>query len=280
MLVSIIIVNYNTFTITCNCIRSVKEHTRDVSYEIILVDNASTKDNADEFLEVFPDIKLVKSPYNGGFANGNNLGVEHARGDVILLLNSDTILTEDSISTCSKFLQQDDSLGAISPSLVYEDGKYQHNARAFRSLRNEFLDVLRPFLMFMPYRKRAVLMLNQYFNGDFDTSCDWVSGAFFMFRKSLLGLLPGKKLDERFFMYGEDQLWCYQFQQLGYRSFFVSETSVIHIANASTEPDKQLKLLNTLLQRELEIMRYRKGKGIYYFLFAFLLTIKEKARYY
>lgn len=280
MKVSVIIINFNTFDLTVNCIRSVITHTKGVAYEIVLVDNASTKDNPDKFLELFPGIRLVKSAENGGFAKGNNLGIRHATGDIILLLNSDTILTEDSISVSAHCLSENSRFGVITVRLVYEDGKYQNNARAFRSIRNEILDLLRPLLFLVPYRTRAEIMLNQYFKGDFNTFCDWVSGAYMMFRTNVLEHLPENKLDERFFMYAEDQLWCYQLKQKGCHCYFLSDTTVIHIGNASTEKAKQLKLLNTMLTRELEIMKIRKGGGFYYFVFSMIFVIKEKARYY
>jgi hypothetical protein len=255
-------------------------HVRDVQYEIIVVDNASDKDDPDEFIKKFPSVVLVKSPHNGGFANGNNQGIQASKGDTILLLNSDTILTEDCISPLAKILEHDKSIGVISPHLVYADGKYQRNARAFRSIRNELLDVFRPLLWVLSYRKRATLMLNQFFKGDFDTQCDWVSGAFFMFLRESLKALPGGKLDERFFMYGEDQLWCYQFREAGLRAWFVSGVRLIHIANASTSPTKQLALLKTMMARELEVMRYRKGRSLYYYFFAAIFSAKEWLRYY
>ncbi len=280
MLVSVIIVNYNTFQITCDCIESTIAHTKSVPYEIILVDNASPTDNPDDFLLRFPSINLIKSKENGGFAKGNNLGIQAASGDIILLLNSDTILTEDSISMAAYELAKRPDVGALGVRLIYPDGKLQHTARKFRSIKNEVLDVLRPFVLLIPYRKRVALMFNQYFHGDYNTYCDWVIGAFMMFNKSLLDDLPGKKLDERFFMYGEDQLWCYQFYELGFKSYYLADTTVIHINNASTEPSKQLKLLKKFLELELVIIAYRKGKGIYYHTFSFILTIKEMFRYY
>jgi len=280
MLVSIIIINYNTFNITCDCIESIIQHTRKVSYEIILVDNASPNDNPDDFLNRYPTIKLIKSKENGGFAKGNNIGIAAAKGNIILLLNSDTILTEDSISVAAEELLKHNDIGALTVRLVYPDGKLQHTARKFRSIRNEILDLLRPFLMLLPYKKRADLMLNQYFKGNYNTYCDWVSGAFMMFNSSLLNLLPDKKLDERFFMYGEDQLWCYQFLKLGLRSFYHANTTVIHINNASTKPSKQLQLLKKFLELEIFLYEYRNGKNICYYIFKFILTCKEMFRYY
>lgn len=280
MLVSIIIINYNTFQITCDCIESVIAFTKGVPYEIILVDNASPNDNPDLFVIKFPSIKLVKSKENGGFAKGNNIGIRESSGDVILLLNSDTILTEDSISKAANHLVQHQDIAALSVRLTYTSGKLQHTARKFRSTGNEILDVFRPLLMFLPYKRRSQLMLNQYFHGDYNTYCDWVSGAFMMFGRDALNKLPGKELDERFFMYGEDQLWCYQFRELGYCSYYFSETTVIHIHSASTEPSKQLLLLKKFVQQELKIMEYRKGKNLYYYIFRFIFTSKEMLRYY
>jgi GT2 family glycosyltransferase len=275
MIVSIIIVNYNTFEITCQCIASVIKYTTGVSYEIIVVDNASPNDNPDLFVVRFPNVKLVKSAVNGGFAKGNNLGIQHSSGEIILLLNSDTYLTEDSITCAANYLDKGKNIGALTVRLTYPDGKLQHTARKFRSIKNELLDLIRPALYLCSYQFRSQLMLNQYFNGDYNTWADWVSGAFMMFRRDVLSKLPGGILDERFFMYGEDQLWCYQLMQAGFRNYYVADTTVIHINNASTEPQKLKNLAKKLLDSELEIIKERKGEGIYYAAFKFIYTFKE-----
>jgi GT2 family glycosyltransferase len=81
-------------------------------------------------------------------------------------------------------------------------------------------------------------------------------------------------------MYGEDHLWCYQFHKLGYDSYFYAGTEVIHIHAASTHPEQQLKILKKTIALELDIMAYRKGKGIYYALFYLIFAGKENLRYY
>lgn len=123
-------------------------------------------------------------------------------------------------------------------------------------------------------------MLGKYFNADFNCECDWLNGAFFLFSKQLLQLLPGNKLDDRFFMYAEDHLWCWQFRQLGYSNYFYSETSIVHINNASTKKEKRLTLLKTMFRNELNIMAERKGKGIYYFFFRMIYGAKEWVRFW
>lgn len=279
MLISIVIINYNTFQLTCNCISSIIKYV-EAPYEIILVDNCSTKDDPNEFVKIFPTIKLVKNPVNNGFAKGNNLGIAHTSGNIILLLNSDTYLLDDGISKPAEILANSEFIGALGIKLLYEDGKYQHSARKFRSIRNEILDLLRPVLWLIPYKQRARIMLNQYFKGDFSIECDWMMGAYMMFKKAILNDLPEKKLDERFFMYGEDQLWCYQITQAGYKNYYNADNSIIHIANASTEPTKQLKLLKLFVKHENVIMAYRKGKGLYYYIFKCIYTSKDYLRYY
>lgn len=280
MLVSVVIINYNTFALTCNCIDSIIKYTKAVPYEIVVVDNASTKDNPDDFLKRFPQIKLVKSNENSGFAKGNNLGIAHASGDVILLFNSDAYFVEDGISPAAERLTTLPECGALTIKLLYENGSYQRNARRFRIIRNELFDLLRPLLYVMPYRRRATLMLNQYFRGDFDTTCDWVSGAYMMIRKSTIDMLPGGKLDERYFMYGEDHLWGYQLQQLGLYSYFMHDVKAVHIANASTSPEKRERLFKLNLERELDIVRIRKGKSAYYYIFKVIFTTKEYMRHW
>ncbi len=278
MKVSVIIINYNSFALTANCIRSVISQTKGAGYEIILVDNASTECDADLFLNEFPAIRLIKSPVNGGFARGNNLGIEKATGDQILLLNSDTILKEDSISKAAICLENDPGTGVLGCRMTFPDGKIQYTARRFRSISWELLDLFRFFPLLMPYHNRAKRMLGKYFRHDEDMHCDWLNGAFFMFRRDLLEKLPGKKLDEIFFMYGEDQLWCEQIKALGYRNLFCAGTTIIHINSGSSSPSRQLALRRIMMQHELEIMRLRKGKGLYYYIFKLLFVSKESAR--
>lgn len=276
-MISIIIINFNTFETTSQCITSIIEHTT-CEYEIVLVDNASTECNPELFKLKFPTIKLVKSQFNSGFAAGNNLGISESSGEVLLLLNSDTILTEDAISKTLHYLELHNEIGVIGCRMSYPDNSLQFTARRFRSIWWELLDIFRFILWLIPYKQRAKLMLGKYFNSDFNTSCDWLNGAFFMFRKDILSKLPNQKLDERFFMYGEDHLWCWQIQQLGYMNFFLSETSIVHISGGSSSLEKQLKLRDTMKKHELEIMKLRKGSGLYFILFSILFETKERVR--
>ena len=278
MNVSIVIINYNTFDLTSACIRSVVQFTKRVAYEIILIDNASTQCDPDVFSREFPQITLVRSPVNGGFSYANNLGIERSKGEFILLLNSDTELKEDSISAVIDYVKDVEQFGVAGCRMTYPDGKVQHTARKFKSIKWELLDLFRIIPMLMSYKKRSRLMMGKYFDCDETIECDWVNGAFFLFPKRILEHLPGKKLDDRFFMYGEDQLWCEEIKSLGYKILFYAGTTIIHVSGASTNIKKQVKLRKVMMNHELEIMRIRKGKGIYYYLFATIYRLKEGTR--
>jgi GT2 family glycosyltransferase len=134
MQLSIIMINYNTFTLTCNCIQSIREKLVDVEYEVILVDNASVECDPNLFKEKFPWITLVVNPVNTGFTGGNNTGIEHSKGDYILLLNSDTELINNAPKICLDYLMQHKEVGIVSCQLTYPDGSIQYNTRRFRTI--------------------------------------------------------------------------------------------------------------------------------------------------
>lgn len=277
-MISIVIINYNTFSITSDCIRSIVKYTHGVDYEIILVDNASIECDPELFLNEFPGIKLVKSSSNLGFSKGNNLGIIHAKGDVILLLNSDTYFADNILYKTLTYFDSLENVGFLGVKMIYPDGRIQHTARKFRSIRWEVLDLFRFIPFLLPYRSRAKLMQGKYFKGDFSMECDWLNGAFLMFKKSILSNFPNGKLDDRFFMYGEDHLWGYQVKQIGLHNHFYCSSSIVHINNASTSPEKRIKLLRTMFNNELEILAYRKGRGIYYWIFLMIYGLKEQVR--
>jgi GT2 family glycosyltransferase len=223
-------------------------------------------------------VVLIESAVNGGFAYGNNLGIANAKGEYLLLLNSDTILFEDTIFKTVKFLQQDSDIGVLGCRMTYPDKKIQYTARRFRSISWELFDLFRFIPLSMPYPKRSAKMLGKYFRHEENIECDWVNGAFLLTSKDIIEQLPGRKLDDRFFMYGEDQLWCEQIKNLGYKIVFFSESTIIHIGSASTNMSKHLSLKKNMMRNELTIMLLRKGRGAYYYLFKIIFVSKEMTR--
>ncbi|HTB32376.1 MAG TPA: glycosyltransferase family 2 protein [Bacteroidia bacterium] len=231
--VSVIIVNYNTFELTCSCIDSVMQLTEELTYEIILVDNASTECSPDLFSKKFPEVKLIKNLVNAGFTGGNNQGIKIAKGDVILLLNSDVKLTENSIAKCFEVLKGNSKIGLVTCMLRFPNGGVQRQCQRFPSIVLTTIELLRIHKL-IPQPKRGVIMENGFFDHLSSIYCDSVWGAFFMFPRKILEDFENKQLPGHFFMYSEDLMWCYMIKKNGYLIYYNAETSVIHHLGASS----------------------------------------------
>lgn len=233
MELSIIIINYNTYALTKKCIETVYEFTKGVEFEIILVDNASVECDAQIFKTLFPNIQLIKNKENVGFAKGNNIGIEKANGEYILLLNSDIELVENSIYTGLEFLKNNPKTGVVSPMLTYPDGRIQSVGQRFPSVKYQLFELFR-IQKLLPKATTGKILLGAFFNYKVSTQVDWVWGAFFLTRKEIIQKLPEQKLDDKFFMYYEDMQWCLDIQRLGYEIYYVAETKAIHHMGGSS----------------------------------------------
>lgn len=254
MQLSVIIINYNTFQLTCNCIQSLKEKLLDIDYEIVLVDNASTECNPNLFKERFPFINLIISPTNTGFTGGNNLGIAHSIGDYLLLLNSDTELINNAPKICYDYMLQHPEVGMTTAQLIYPDGRIQHNTRRFRTIGWELAEIV-PFYKLVPKEKREKLMLHHYFDHQSFAKVDWVWGAFMLFPRTILAKLKEQKLSDDFFMYCEDVLWCWDFKQLGYEIHFLPQAKVMHVHRGSVSKDKWIRIRTTSIRNHAQFMK-------------------------
>lgn len=254
MELSIIIINYNTFQLTCNCIQSIQDKLVDLTYEIVLVDNASVECDPFLFKEKFPFIKLVTSKINTGFAGGNNLGIKAAEGEYILLLNSDTELINNAPKICYDYITSHSEVGMVTCRLTYPDGRIQYNCRKFRTIGWELLEIF-PLYKLLPREKKEALMLHRYFDHQRRMRCDWVWGTFMFFPAKIIEQLPGRKLAEDFFMYCEDVLWSWQFKQLGYEIDFLPDAKVMHIHKGSSSKEKLLQVRKTGIRNHAIFMK-------------------------
>jgi len=250
-MISIIILNYNTFDLTCQCIESIYEYTKNVDFEIIIVDNASTMDEPDNFLELFPKIKLVKNTENRGFAGGCNDGIKVAKGDTILLLNSDTKLLNDAISITYDFLNTHPNVGIVTCRLENEDGSPQNNCYHFPSISKTLIELLR-LQKFFPKSNFKKTLYGYFFDYDIIAYPDYIWGAFFMFPRKLLDIFPNQLLPETFWMYFEDMEWCWLARQAGYEVVFVPDGRVLHYGGKNHNP-KALKMMNDNFNQFLKL---------------------------
>lgn len=237
--ISIIIINYNSFDYTNNCIRSIYEASMMVDFEIILVDNNSVEDPGPKVEQLYPKVKYYRLDKNIGFAKGNNLGISYATGKVILLLNNDTIVMKDSVQVCYNLLMENSRIGALSCQLRYPDGKIQHNCQSFPSKKKENIEKFRLHKL-LNRKKRSDYMQGFYWNYNQAGNPDWIWGTFFMFRRELLDKLPNKKLDDDYFMYFEDMQWCWDIRNAGYEISYSPKTYITHFGGGSGGDKKHL----------------------------------------
>ena len=234
MQLSAVIINYNTPNYTLACLNSIYSSPPFVNFEVIVIDNASTTHNPEIFKESFPQIKLIKSAQNLGFAGGNNLGIAQAIGKFILLLNSDAELLPGAIQKAIARIEADETIGALSGKLIYPDGKPQYPAQRFDTISRELREVLR-LNKRMPDNERAVYYLGNAFDHQSEVFCDWVWGTFMLIRKSVINQMPEKQLAADFFMYAEDVQWGYHIHKLGYRILYYPEAVAIHHMGGSDD---------------------------------------------
>jgi len=231
--VSVIILNFNTKKLTIDCIRSVYKFTKKVNFEIIAIDNASV-DGSSKSLSRFAKNKnftLIKNNKNVGFGRGNNQGIKISKGRYILLLNSDTILTEDSISTLVRFMDGNEKSGIASCRLLNADGTNQSSGGYFPTLLRVFLWM--SFLDDIPLLRRVFKSFHpEPFRADNPMKIDWVMGSVFLIREELVKDVG--YFDKDYFMYTEEVDYCFRAKKSGWEVWFVPDTSVIHLGGASS----------------------------------------------
>jgi GT2 family glycosyltransferase len=209
------------------CLESIYAKSAGLSFEVILVDNASVECDPEVFKQAYPDIVLIKSATNTGFSGGNNLGIDVAKGDYILLLNSDTELINNAFLLALNIMKADPGIGVLSGQLQYPDGRLQYPASHAPSISLELAQLFRVF-GFLPKSVRQSWYLSDQWNHEKSTDADWVWGAFFMVPRYVLNQLPGGRLPHDFFMYVEDMQWCMKIRNLGYRIHYSPEPKCIH----------------------------------------------------
>lgn len=235
---SVIIVSYNTKKLLKQCLDSVFQHTRGIDFEVFVVDNDSKDGSVEMINHQSSVIKLIANRANLGFAAANNQALRQAQGKYLLLLNSDTILKENSLKKMVDWMEENQKVGISSCQLVYQDGSLQRTGGYFPNLLRVFswmffVDDL-PFIKeiikpFHPHEPRTGWLSSQYFQKQHFQ--DWVTGAFFLVRKKVIDQIG--LLDEKFFMYMEEVEFCYRAKQADWQVAYVPITKIIHLARRS-----------------------------------------------
>jgi len=261
---SIIILSYNTRKITLDCLRSVFKDkglefnfkkpspTEKIPTEIILIDNNSQDDSVKEIKKLKKSLndpsalKIIENKKNLGFAKANNQGIEKAQGNFILLLNSDTLILQSSISQTLKWLSAHPEAGTCTCQLLNSDRTIQPTGGYFPNLNNIFTWAFH--LDDLPLINKIIPPLHPH-SPDFYLKSshyqkthqqDWVTGAFLLTRKSIINDVG--PLNEDFFMYAEELEWCYRAKKKGYSAYYLVGPQIIHLGGQSPQSSETAAL--------------------------------------
>ena len=230
---SVVIVNYQTFELTKNTINSILEYDYPFSYEIFVVDNASSDDSLDRLRDYFKDkVKFIASKENNGFAAGNNQALRQASGRYQLLLNSDTVVWENTLEDIYGYMEEHEDVGACGCRVLLEDGELDKACkRSFPNVKNSFIR-----LFHIPTNSEDDDYNLTDLPDDEVYEIDCLTGAFMFIRKDALDQIG--LLDETFFMYGEDIDLCYRIKHGGWKIIYYGKSKITHLKGASSKKQK------------------------------------------
>ena len=243
-LVSIIAVNYNTPGDTLEFIRSCEKLAYS-NFEIIVVDNASNPP--------LPEIqgknlKIIHSRTNAGFAGGNNIGVDAAKGKYIFFLNSDTLVPETLLTDVVSFLEQTPDAGAVSPKILYADGKTIQFAGSGS------------ISTYTGRGKRIGRYEQDEGQRDDIRKTELVHGAAFIVPRAVIDRVG--KMSEAFFLYYEEHDWAEQIKRAGYTLYYFGKSHILHKESKSVGKQSPLKTYYMTRNRILFLRRNASGLAL------------------
>lgn len=257
-LVSIISINYNQAQVTCAMLASLRQLTYP-NYEVIVVDNASPTDDPTPIAEQFPEVQLIRSAENLGFAGGNNLGIRAARGEYCLFLNNDTEVVPHLLEPLVAVFEREGGVGIVSPKIIFygTDNLIQYAG----------CDGISPWT-----GRGTVLGYLEPDHGQHDVSqpTSLIHGAAMMVPTAVIrraGLMP-----ELYFLYYEELDWCEMIKRLGYQSYYEAGATIYHKESVSVGQGSVLRTYYMNRNRLLFIRRNSRGwrfwSGALFFVFA------------
>lgn len=274
--VSIIIVNYNTKKLTKNCIDSIFDKTKDVEFEVILVDNDS-KDGSQEIFSKDSRIKFVESGGNLGFGRANNLGLQYATGKYIFFLNSDTILLNNAVKIFKDFYDKHGEglhLGGIGCQLQAKDGELIHSGNYFPNWKEDLKAELRDHWSTINHRTKAPRKTIQMLASPFDPmKVDYVTGADLFVKKDILEKYGA--FDPAFFMYNEESEMQFRWHKYDVNQYLIDGPQIVHLEGVSMNKVRE-SISKEMIHAKSRILYYRLtlNKLNYFIYRLFLLLIR------
>ncbi len=235
-----IIVSYNTRDLLARCLTALQARLAGWEAEIVVVDNASADGSPEMVRRDFPDVRLLANAENVGFARANNRAIRETGSRYLLLLNPDAFLGEGALEELRRVLESDDRIAVVGPRMTNGDGLPLATAHAFETLTRLALTTLglhrRLPRGILHWAARLLGRAGTQHLANYDATTpqpvDWLSGACLLVRRAAaerVGLL-----DERYFLYMEDEDWCRRFGQAGYQVVYVPNARILHLVGGTT----------------------------------------------
>lgn len=219
----VIVVSYNVRELLAACLAGLPAAATPLTWEAVIVDNASLDGSADMVATEFPSVRLIRNAENVGFARANNQGIAASTGRYIVLLNADTVVPAGGLARLADFMDAHPQVGACSPRLLRTDGTPQPHAFGGDPTLGYLLRrAVNRALSRRPLHDWGVASVIQV---------DWVSGACLMARREAVDRVGG--LDERIFMYFEDNDWCLRIRRAGWQICYVPQVEITHLGGQS-----------------------------------------------
>lgn len=224
--ISIVILNYKSKGFTLNCVKSIKEADfGTLKYEIIVVDNDSGDSIGQILAWQYPDVIFIQNKNNLGHGAGNNIGINKAQGNYIVIANADTIAFKDTFTLLYKYMEVNPEVGIVGPQQLNPDKTIQNSCFRWYGL---FTPIYRrtPLGRLKPIKKDIDKFLMKDFDHQEEREVNWVLGSFMFCRAEALkevGLF-----DERFFLYFEDTDLCRRFWENEFKVIYYPAAKIVH----------------------------------------------------
>ncbi len=259
MELSIICVNWNSLDYLRECIASIYEHSPSTSFEIIVVDNASPEGGIETLAKEFPEIKIVESKDNLGFARANNLGFRNSTGELLLLLNPDTKVLGRALDEMCRALRSLPDAGIVGGKLLNTDLSVSTTSiQKFPTIVNQLLNVESLRLRFPACPLWDIAPLFQ--DRTTPLKVDVIPGACLMVRREIFQQVGG--FTEDYFIYAEDIDLNFKVNELGYSSYYVAQAQVIHHGGKSSS--RQASQWSTIMTYRAMSRFYQRTRGYLY----------------
>lgn len=224
MKISVILINYKTPKLLVRCIESIRTTHPEID-DIIVVDNNSQDESVETIQSRYPDIKIIASPTNPGFATAANWGMNYGKYDTFLILNPDISVENRSIEKLYQALWSDASIGLVAPKLLNPDRSLQYSCLEFQKFMTPIYRRTRLGEREVGKRELERFQMKQWDHND-QREVGWAIGAALMIKKEVVDKIG--PMDERFFLYYEDMDYCRRVWEAGYKVVYVADAVMLH----------------------------------------------------